>query len=266
MTQKVRTRATLLTLMGLVALSRPLALALQQLLPDASVNPEMNYVASAMQSLVLFALPGCLLLPAWRRDDAPPMPPVRRWLLMLAAAGLTWMVAMPLNAWWMALMGAPTSPLPPVEGPLGATLLLLAVVVLPAVAEELFFRGALLTNLLQAGSRWQALLLTTLMFALMHGSLAGLPGHLLISLVLTLLMMHSGRLLTPIAAHMLYNLLMLLGWDAGPVLPWLAALLLAGLLVMLLRHLPCGKRRRLPLPEGLLCGAILAGMALGYLL
>lgn len=266
MTQQTRTRLTLLVLMGLTAVRIPLAMALRTLLPDASVNPEMNYVASIMQSLLMFGLPAMLLMPLWRNA------PMERRLtpvdcfLPAASAVLARLVATPLNAWWAGLLGAPVSPLPVVDGPAGKVLLLLAAVVVPAVAEELFFRGALLTNLLQCASRLQALALTTLMFALMHGSLAGLPGHLIISLLLTLLMMHSGHLALPIAVHMLFNLLALGRGDHGTVLPWIFGVLLAVLMGWLLLRLPRGQKRRLPGAEGLLCAAILLAMAVQYLI
>ena len=266
MTQKTRTRATLLTLMGLVALQLPVATLLALLLPDASVNPEVNYVASALLTVVLYGLPGWLLTPTWQHASDQPGKPALWCILAVGAACVARLVTTPLNAWWTGLVNAPVSPLPQAEGPLGMALMVLAVAVLPAVAEELFFRGAVLTNLLRAGSRWQALLLTTLMFALLHGSLAGLPGHLLISLLLTLMMMHSGQLAVPIIAHMAYNLLALPGWQTGPVVPWIAGGLLLALLLVLALRLPRGKSRRLPLEEGLLCGVILAAMALRYLI
>ncbi|MBQ2952884.1 MAG: CPBP family intramembrane metalloprotease [Clostridia bacterium] len=265
MTQRTRTRATLLTLLGLVALQVPLVAGLLWLLPDAAVSPEMYYLASALLTVVMYGLPGWLLKPAWQ--DAPERPGRSGGWLVLAAvvALLARMVVTPLNAWWAEATGAEVSLLPQADGPVGIALQLLAVVVLPACAEELFFRGALLTNLLRVGSRWQALALTTVMFALMHGSLAGLPGHLIISLLLTLVMMHSGRLHAPVLAHMLFNLLALLRWEAGPVLPWIAGALLLALLIWLLVRLPRGKARRLPLVEGVLCAVIIVAMALRYL-
>ena len=266
MTQQTRTRLTLLTLMGLTMVRLPLALALRTLLPDASVNPEMNYVASILQSLLMFALPALLLMPLWRRGEAE-----KKWspggcLLLAGIAVLARLVATPLNAEWAQMLGAPMAALPAVDGPAGMVLMLLAAVVIPAVAEELFFRGALLTNLLRSGSRMQALVLTTVMFALMHGSLAGLPGHLIISLLLTLLMMHIGHLAAPMAAHMLYNLLALGRWELGQVVPWVLGGMLAVLLGWLLMRLPRGQKRRLLLTEWLLCAVILLAMALQYLI
>lgn len=264
MTQQNRTRWTLLVLLVLTLARIPLALALSRLLPEASVAPQISYVASLMQSLLLFALPGWLLTPPRRAAEPEQCTGAGMYLLALAVAVLARGVATPLNAWWAGLLEAPASVLPQAEGPMGATLMVLAVAVVPAVAEEMLFRGALLTNLLRTGSRWQAAALTVLMFALLHGSPAGLPGHLIISLLLTLLMMHTGSLAVPIAVHMLYNLLALCWPDMGGLAPWIAGLLLALLTAWLLVKLPRGKTRRMPATEMLLCAAILLAMAAQY--
>lgn len=266
MTQQNRTRWTLLVLLGLTLVRIPLALAMSRLLPEASVAPEICYAASVVQSLLLFALPGWLLTPPRQAAEPERRMETGLYLLSLMAAVLARGVTTPLNAWWAGLLETPASALPQAEGPLGVALMVLAVAVVPAIAEEVFFRGALLTNLLRTGSRWQAAVLTTLMFTLLHGSPAGLPGHLIISLLLTLVMMHTGCLAAPIAVHMLYNLLALFWPDAGAAVPWIAGALLALLTAWLLVKLPRGKPRRLPLSEGLLCAAILLAMAAQYMI
>ncbi|MBR3763360.1 MAG: CPBP family intramembrane metalloprotease [Clostridia bacterium] len=265
MTRENRARLALGVLLGLTLVRIPLAMMLERLLPDASVAPEVFYMAAAVQSVMMFALPGWLLMPSWRTEEEKRIPWVS-WAVCLLAAVLTRTVATPLNAWWMQTLGAASAMLPEPAGVGGRLLMVLAVVVIPAAAEELFFRGALLTNLLQVASRTQALVLTTLMFALMHGSLAGLLGHLLISLVLTLLMLHTGRMTVPVMAHLAFNLMALVGMEVGAVPAWLCGLLLAALVIALLLTLPRGRERRLPAGEGLLCAAILAAMALPYLM
>ena len=93
----------------------------------------------------------------------------------------------------------------------------------------------------------------------MHGSLDGLPGHFVISLLLALLAMHSGSLLPPIVAHLLYNLLPDLTQKGALG----AMLLLVGLLALLIRRVPAGGIR-LRGREALLCGVILLVMAVQY--
>lgn len=264
MTAQKRTRMTLRALMVLSLLRIPTSLLIQALLPDVSQAPEANYLAALLQSLLMFALPGMLLMPAWHkgRDEGGMQPGFL--LMALLAVVLTRSVASPLNHWWAGLLGVTGTMLPAPQNLLSLVLMLLAVAIGPAVAEEIFFRGALLTNLLRSGSRMQALVLTTLMFALMHGSLPGLPGHLLISLVLTLLMMHTGRLLVPILGHSVYNLLALRRVDMPVEAVAGCALALLGVLAWLLLRLPRGQERCLTRWEGVICAGVLAMMAAQY--
>ena len=261
-----RMQLTLLATLLLALLRIPVTLAVQALLPDVTVNPAVNYLAAMAQSLLMFALPGWLLKPDWR------MPPAEGkeklgWALVSAGAAMTVRaVVTPLNAGWSALLGS-ESQVRLVAGSGGEwALMILALVIVPALAEEIFFRGALLPNLLQGASRMQALLLTTLLFALMHGSLPGLPGHLLISLLLTLLMMHSGRLIVPVGVHMLFNLLALCCPEIPAAAGWLCGILLAALLGWLLVRLPRGKARRMTAADVLCAAAVLAVMAGMYLI
>ena len=206
---------TLGVLLALAALRLPLAALLGVLLPDASVAPVAFCLSTAAQSALLYGLPGLLL----RRNAAAG---VRRslhraWLLTPVLALAAFAALPELNALWQRTAGLTTTLLPMPEGWRGLLVAALAYAVIPAASEEVFFRGALLGALEQRTSRWTALALTTLLFALMHGSLAGLPGHLAISLLLTLTMQASGCLLIPMGLHMLYNLLVLLlprcgGW------------------------------------------------------
>lgn len=255
------TRVVLLTVLALTALRVPVGLALQAMLPDTQMAA---FVASMLQSVALFAVPGLVLAPSWRAPEMKAKDGFA-WAMLTVGAALAARAAItPLNAVWAGMVDAAPNLIAAPEDPVGRLVMILALAVVPAVSEELFFRGALLPRLLQSASRWQALYLTTLMFALMHGSLAGLPGHLLISLLLTLTMMHSGRLLIPMGVHLLFNLLALI-WPEGTVwLGWGGGILLAVLLVCLLVRLPRGKDRRLPLAEGLICAMTLLVMAAQY--
>lgn len=258
-------RRTLLATLTLALLHGPVIRLMPLLLPDATVAPELNLAADAALSLAFFALPGWLLRPARKQEETKSGLKTGWVLLAIELAVLARSVVKPLNAWWADLVQAERHVMIMPESAAGVALGILAAALVPAVAEELFFRGTLLENLQRSCSRGRTLLLTTAMFTLMHGSLAGLPGHLLMGLLLSLLAMHTGRLAEPVAAHMLFNLLALLRWDAGPVLPWICAALLGVLVIWML----CGLRRdtngRLPLAESLLCAGILLVLGAQYL-
>lgn len=89
----------------------------------------------------------------------------------------------------------------------GAVSVILSVVryvVLPAVAEELLFRGALLRTLMPAGKRG-AVIVTAVMFTLFHSSAAQWPGTLLIALVMTYTAAVTGSVIPSTVMHLMNN-------------------------------------------------------------
>jgi len=261
-----RTRWTLFTLLCVTLLRLPVTLLVQRLLPDVSVAPEWNYAAAMLQSIVMFALPGMLLIQRKGRTLQ-----LDRWTLawtaaaaavaVLARAALT-----PLNAWWGSLIGQSGTAIPEVRGLWDGLLRLLALAIVPAIAEELFFRGALLQNLRNALGDRKACGLTTLFFALMHGSLAGLPGHLGISLLLTLSALCSGSLSAPVSMHLIYNVTALVWPGSTAWVAWGCGGVLVLMLAWLLWRTKSGTVKRIRWPEALLCGATLGVMAALYLI
>lgn len=266
-----RVRWTLLTLLALALVKTPLAWGLAKLLPDPLVAVEVNCAVMIAQSLLLFALPGLLL--SCRADrDAEGGERCRSWtrLTLWLAVGSALAVlargtASPLNDWWSGLLGLTGDSVPLAQGWAGL-LQILAYAAVPAVAEELFFRGALLRNLRTCCGDMTSVLLTTAMFALMHGSLAGLMGHLLTGLLLSLLMVHGGNVLVPISAHLAYNLLALCWPQTLAVVPWLCGCAVVAVIGALMHRLPGGQERRMPKQEWLLCGVALLTLAMQYLM
>ncbi len=81
---------------------------------------------------------------------------------------------------------------------------LLAVVVLPAIVEELFFRGVLFSALERCGT-WPALLLSALAFAMIHGDLSNFAGPLVAGLLYGYLTYVLDSVWPAIFAHMVNN-------------------------------------------------------------
>lgn len=81
--------------------------------------------------------------------------------------------------------------------------------VFPAVAEEIFFRGLILDNVLCGKNRglraFKALLSVSLCFALYHGSLTQFFYQLIYGFFLALMTLKSGSVLPAITAHFLNN-------------------------------------------------------------
>lgn len=88
-------------------------------------------------------------------------------------------------------------------------LALFAVGLFPAIGEELLFRGILLHNLEFRNTRL-AVLLSGLLFGLMHGQLSALPVHLLLGVVLGILAVTTGSIWVPVIYHLAHNGLTLL--------------------------------------------------------
>ena len=86
--------------------------------------------------------------------------------------------------------------------------LVLIVVVLPAVVEELFFRGVLFQALERCGT-WPALLLSSLAFAMIHGDLHNFAGPLAAGMIYGYMTYVLDSLWPAILAHLVNNGLML---------------------------------------------------------
>lgn len=80
----------------------------------------------------------------------------------------------------------------------------LIAVLLGPLLEELLFRGFLQSAMAQAAGQRGALVLSSLVFAAMHG-VAGLPVLFLLSLFLGWLQMRTRSLVVPWSAHALHN-------------------------------------------------------------
>lgn len=81
---------------------------------------------------------------------------------------------------------------------------LLVVVILPAVVEELFFRGVMFSALERCGT-WPALLLTALAFAMIHGDIGNFAGPLVAGLIYGYMTYVLDSVWPAVFAHMVNN-------------------------------------------------------------
>ena len=138
------------------------------------------------------------------------------------------------------------------------TLVLIALV--PAVCEELAFRGFILTGLRQNGRRWRAIATSSLFFALAHGILQQQISAFFLGLVLGYIAYQSQSLWPAILYHLTHNTTACLVHASGG-LEWLApqtflasGLLVGGLLVgiaLLLYFTILGRKSNLEIPSPL---------------
>lgn len=255
-----RTRCTLLTLLGLALLKWPV----DALLAAATMNVAATCMAGAAATVLLLGFPAWRLRP-WTSPRL--MQSKSPWAGMGAGALLAVLCRMaltPVDAAWQGFLGITPEMLPVPEGLPTAMLYVLTLAVVPSIIEEMFFRGALLTGLLDGSKRVTAVLLTAVSFALMHGNTANLPSLLATSLVLTLLMLRTGRLSSAIAMHLVYNLTAFV-WPGMPL--W--GSLLGGLMLLGGAVWCCVRRMKIAHPpmkkaDGLIACAALAVLAAMY--
>ncbi len=77
---------------------------------------------------------------------------------------------------------------------------------LPAVCEEVFFRGGLQNYLYRSTGRfWWSVIVVSIIFSAVHFSVYGFLSRMLLSIVLGLLYQYSGRLWPSILAHFINN-------------------------------------------------------------
>ena len=113
---------------------------------------------------------------------------VALWTVVLEAVGLN---------------GGGASLAVPADAP-GLMLCILHIAVLPAVCEEFLFRGVVLSAFERNGTR-RAVAVSAVMFALLHGSLSGLPAHLLLGLILGALVVCCNSIYAGLIFHTTYN-------------------------------------------------------------
>ena len=239
-----------------------LAAGLQTLLPGGYDSPaaiRLSLIVQCVAQLLLFFLPAVLFVVLYKGSAASYLHLDFRgskWLFA-GVAMVLFLLLVPINdwiTWWndrwnlgsfeeymRTLSDASKTA---VEKMLSLTtvgdllLQLFVVALIPAVCEELFFRGALQQIFRQwFGNAHVAIVVTALVFSLAHGDLYGLVPRFVLGLLLGYLFYLSGSLLVNISAHFfnnalivvlyhLYNKGVLLSSPDTPLLmPWLTTLL-----------------------------------------
>jgi sodium transport system permease protein len=190
---------------------------------------------AVLLSLVLTRDPSRTLLLRW-----PALPSVSGAILSLPAAALLAVALHPIVSWLQFAVARlyPVSSeiekaiekLFPASTPLWQ--LILIVGLLPAVCEELAFRGFVLSGLRHLGHKWRAIIISSVLFGVAHGILQQSILASLLGTVLGYLAVQSGSLLPGMVYHFVHNsLFVVVGHVIGhvtdamvadyPVLSWL---------------------------------------------
>ena len=175
-------------------------------------------IASSLAQILLFMLPVVIYAVTHDGVEQSMRLNIPRWdalLIALIAAPVGVMAGDKLTTWWMLLIEklggtlyyTTGVPIPTTLPELAIELMLFAL--LPGVCEELFFRGGLMGAWERRGTR-QALVITSVLFALLHGSVMGLPVQLVMGFVLGYLVILSDSLAVGMVYHVAHNATILL--------------------------------------------------------
>jgi len=93
----------------------------------------------------------------------------------------------------------------------------LSLAVLPALLEEIVFRGALLTELKAAGIK-KAALISGLYFGLIHADLQQFPYAMIMGMIFAYLVFYTKSILSSVFAHFIINASMVFLWFYDPEL------------------------------------------------
>lgn len=151
-------------------------------------------------------------------------PPAPQHLLgaLLAAPGLAWAMREGLLPLLTRVLPMPQSALegglPGTMEAMGTPLLLFLFALSPGIAEELFFRGALLSNLRRDLSAGRALLWQALFFAATHASIYRMIPTGVLGLLFGVLVLRTRCLWPAIVLHAGYNALLV--FEGMERLPW----------------------------------------------
>lgn len=169
------------------------------------------YTNSVIQQLLLFFLP--VVIYALKHDGVEQSMRLKlprcEALLAILIAPIGVMACDKLSTWWLMLIEALGGSISPPDYPgsntlpeLGVALILTAL--LPAICEETLFRGGMMGAWERRGTK-QALVITSVLFALLHGSVQGLPVQLIMGFVLGYIVLLSDSLYVGIAYHFVHN-------------------------------------------------------------
>lgn len=192
------------------------------------------YAMNALSQVFLFALPALLIVSAypqrWQRFKGrfKRMSVDTAGYCMLGAVGSTVVVSLIILLWQPyveRMMGyvPQDTPLPSPANAGEWLLSVLCIAVVPAVSEEMFFRG-FLQSALKTRFPNAALWLTALIFAAMHFEIASLPGLLLVGWVLGMLL-ERHSLTACMFFHAVYNCVVLILSTANTGIGWMGIML-----------------------------------------
>jgi uncharacterized protein len=171
--------------------------------------------ATAVNIEIAIGIIDAFIVVVWcaaRRRDTPRLlrtVGAPRWyLLAVAAVPATFLLAAGVVALVNRVFDVPIIEMvqPMLDAGYGWTVIVLATCVQPAVFEELAFRGVILSGLRQTMSDGEAIIVSALMFMIIHLAFLSFPHLVLMGLVTGYLRVRSGSLYPGMILHFAHNL------------------------------------------------------------
>lgn len=106
------------------------------------------------------------------------------------------------------------------DGTLDRVLLAVMVIVIAPVVEELAFRGVVVGGLRRGLGVWPAVVVSAVLFAMVHLAPVTWPGLFVFGLALAVLRLRTGSLLPPVLAHVAFNAVTVIVLFADIELPY----------------------------------------------
>jgi len=197
-----------------------LCMALMMLFQKVSIKGDsLSPALFLLWQTLPFVLPAALLIIVAGIFKTPVAPPMRithrRYTVFIICISIaTALFALLINCLLAFVVGGSyyqtVSYIPQLEG--HSFILLLAAIVLPAVLEELFFRG-LLMRALSGGGEIVSIIISAICFAMCHGDLHNFLGPLTAGLIYGYMVYALGSVWPAVVAHLINNLFnMLIGY------------------------------------------------------
>ncbi len=216
--------------------TQALVVFLAVFLPTLGLTPAADSPAATLQSALLQIFLVALVPLAFLRllnldkRTALSLRPVTAknlfWCLLLAFSVL--FLLDEIVFWQEQLTGVRASLSPEIQKLLSADSALqlgwifFAVALIPALCEEILFRGFILGRFLETGQPGQSLMMTSLLFGLFHRNLAALLPTTLAGVVLAFAVWRTGSLYCAILMHAVINgwAILVVNTRLGELFPW----------------------------------------------
>ncbi len=226
----------------LVALAVALLIsAVSSVMPDGNAKIYVSYLSSQVAFLSVCA--GLLLIKHAPLSSVAPVrgvKPVGILLAVVITIGVFMQNTLIATAfsWLLEVLGVQAEvTVPEINGAGDVVLVILVLSVLPALGEELMFRGVILKSLESAGTA-RAIFLSAIIFALSHFNPAQLVHQFLLGALLSYITVVTGNIIYACVIHLLNNLIALFIGNIIPAYGELAvmsgtnALIMAGICVV----------------------------------